>query len=530
MSTLTGAMYTGITGLSVHGQALSVVGDNLANSNTVGFKASTIQFEDLFYSSLNTANGPDQVGHGAVVSTIYNDFSQGSFETTTSVTDLAISGNGYFIVEDPISGETYYTRAGNFTFDDDGYLVTAAGLRVQGWAVDAEATTNTNVEIVGDLTDIQIGSVQSPPQATTLASLLVTLDKESTDKSTSTTDPYFALLQEWDGTQDPPIGENSYTYQTTMTVYDEAGTAHELTIYFDPVEDNTTSSTSDGGQVWEYIITCAPDEDGRTIDGQTLSETTSAGLLMSGTLSFDSAGELIGMTAFTLNSSSSGDLKDLTNWTPAEINDDGYPVFTANFSGADDANVTTDTDAVNIAFNFGMHDSTATTSWDTTITDASSIGTDKDNLFTFTSPVYDSNTTTAYSTDNATLSQSQNGYKAGYLSSIEIDSNGVLVGTFTNGQTMELYAIGLADFTNSQGLVAQGGNLYAASRESGDPAIGLANTSTMGAIASNTLEMSNVDYSGEMVDLIRFQRGYQANSKVITTVDSLLQEAINLKR
>ena len=527
MSSLTGAMYTSITGLTAHGQAISVVGNNLANANTVGFKASTIQFQDLFYSTLNTANGPDQVGNGVAVSTIYNDFSQGSFESSSSVTDVAISGNGYFIVEDPATGRNYYTRAGNFTFDTSGYLVNAQGLRVQGWAVDSATTTGTTVSTVGDLTDIQIGTLQAPPSATSLATLLVTLNKDSTEASSSATDPFFALQQEWDGTQDPPLGENSYLYQTTMTVYDEAGSAHELTVYFDLVADATSAS---GGQVWEYIVTCNPSEDGRTLDGQALAETTSAGLLMTGTLSFDTSGQLTGMSAFTLDATATGDLQDLSNWTPAEINDDGYPLFTANFSGMEDASATTDANAVNIGMNFGMHASAADITWDGAVANAALVGTDSANLFSFAAPVYDTNVTTAYGSANATLKQSQDGYAAGYLSSIAIDANGVISGTFTNGVSMSLFVLGLASFTNDQGLSSEGGNLFAATRASGDPAIGRANTASFGEVASNSLEMSNVDYSGEMVDLIRFQRGYQANSKVITTVDTLLQEAINLKR
>lgn len=529
MSTLTSAMYAGIAGLTCHSQAISVVGNNLANSNTIGYKSQVIQFQDIFYSTVNTSNGTDQVGHGASVSTIYNNFTQGSYEASTSVTDVAINGNGFFIVEDPVTGSSYYTRAGNFSFDDDGYLVNAQGYRVQGWSVDGDYS-GTGISTIGSISDIQIENLQSPPSATSLVTMLVNLNADSEEKSTNETSPFFALQQEWDGTADTPIGDNSYTYQTTITVYDESGSSHDLTIYFDPVQDASVASSAGGNTVWEYIVTCDPADDGRVIDGQSLSTTSCAGLLMSGTITFDSSGQLAGLTSFTLGESASGDLHDLSNWTPADIGEDGYPLFTANFSGASNASCTSSSKAVNISLDFGIHDSSTPSSWSGAVSNASALGTTTARLFTFSDPVVDANATHSYDSSSSTISMTQNGYAPGYLESLEIDANGVISGCFSNGETTDLFVLGLADFDNYQGLVNEGGNLYSASAESGLPVTGLANTNGLGAIASNYLEQSNVDYSSEMVDLITYQRGYQANSKVITTVDSLLQEALNLKR
>ncbi|TVM15937.1 flagellar biosynthesis protein FlgE [Oceanidesulfovibrio indonesiensis] len=530
MSTLTGAMYTGISGLTTHSKGISVVGNNLANSNTLGYKATSIQFEDLFYSSINTANGADQIGHGSTVSTLYSNFSQGSYQSSSSVTDVAVSGKGFFIVTNPATGKTYYTRSGNFTFNDDGYLVNAQGYRVQGWEADP-SHNGRGVSTIGALGDIQLDDLQSPPQATSLMTMLVNLDKDSEERSANTTNPFFALQQEWDGTADPPLGETRYTYQTSMVVYDEAGGSHEVTVYFDPVQDDAVVSDAGGGQVWEYIVTCNPSEDGRTIDGQELSGTSSAGLLMTGTLTFDSSSQLTGITAFTLADTATGDLHNLSNWTPADIDDDGLPIFTANFSGSEDASHTGAAGAVNIGLNFGVHNRTpAATGWDGAVANAAAVGTDINNLFNFTDPVFGANASTSYDTSSSTLSRNQDGYPPGFLDTVEIDKNGVVSGVFTNGETLELFVIGLADFANYQGLISEGGNLFSASGDSGLPITGIAGTNGFGSISSNTLEQSNVDYSGEMVDLIRFQRGYQANSKVITTVDSLLQEAINLKR
>ncbi|TVM31852.1 flagellar hook protein FlgE [Oceanidesulfovibrio marinus] len=530
MSTLTGAMYTGIAGLTTHSKGISVAGNNLANSSTVGYKSTSIQFEDMFYSSLHTANGPDQIGHGSSVSTLYSDFSAGSYEDTASPTDVACTGKGFFVVTDPTTGRNYYTRAGHFSFNEDGYLINAQGYRVQGWEADP-AHKGNGVSTKGALGDIRFDDLQSPPEATSFMTLLVNLDKDSEERSANPTDPFFSLQQEWDGTADPPMGENSYTYQSSMVVYDEAGGSHEVTIYFDPVQDDSVVSDAGGGQVWEYIITCDPSEDGRTIDGQELSSTSSAGLLMTGTLTFDSSSQLTGMTAFTLNGAATGDLHDLTNWTPADIGDDGNPMFTANFSGSDNASYTGDAEALNIGIDFGIHDNTpSATGWDSAVADASLIGSDIANLFNFEEPIISSNATTAYGRSSSTLSRSQDGYPPGFLEDVEIDDNGVITGIFSNDQSMELYVLGLADFANYQGLINEGGNLYSASGDSGLPITGVAGTNQFGSVASNKLELSNVDYSGEMVDLIRYQRGYQSNSKVITTVDTLLQEAINLKR
>ena len=339
------------------------------------------------------------------------------------------------------------------------------------------------------------------------------------------------MMQEWDGTAETPLGETSYSYQATITVYDEAGTSHDLTIYYDPVQDDTVTSDAGGNTVWEYMVTCAPSEDGRTIDGQEISETSAAGLLMSGTLTFNSAGDLLGQTAFTLPSTASGDLKDLSNWTQAEVNDDGYAVFTANFTGSSNASATDQDDALEIAIDFGVSNlSSATNDWSATVANAAALGNNYSSLFNFDDPIYSADATTCYDSSFSVLTRNQNGYGPGFLSDITIDSDGVVSGTYTNNQTIELFIIGLANFDNLQGLTQEGENLYSESSDSGLATTGTAGNNGLGDISSNTLELSNVDLSTEMVKLITYQRGYQANSKIITTVDSLLQEAINLKR
>ena len=154
---LSSSLFSGISGLSSLGEAMQVVGDNIANVNTVGFKSSTYTFQDLLSQAVATQAGTSQVGKGTTLSDIYQTFSQGSFETTSSTTDLAIGGSGFFELREPESTNMFLSRAGNFRFDKDGYLVNPEGYVVQGWEL------NDDGEDVGDVTDIRLDSFSSPP-------------------------------------------------------------------------------------------------------------------------------------------------------------------------------------------------------------------------------------------------------------------------------------------------------------------------------------------------------------------------------
>lgn len=520
---LMSSMYAGISGLTAHSQAMSVIGNNLANTSTTGFKKSTMQFEDLFYSTIFTANSYGQVGHGVTVSSIYGDFSQGAYQSTNSATDLAIGGSGFFMVRDSGDDITYYTRAGNFNFDSYGYLIDPNGYVVQGW----QASTNDETGVVsrvGALGDIRLDSFQSPPQATTELELISNLNLEAEDFTSDPANPFFSLFQVWDGQDDPQLADTAYSYQDTITVYDEAGSAHDITVYYD------RASNASGDNVWEFIVTCAPDEDGRTIGGVEMSTTSGAGLLMTGTLSFDSSGMLAGMSAFTPDAASTSDLKDLSNWVPAEFNEEGYPLFTANFTGQDNADFTSSPNAVNISLDLGIHSAVDNGGWTGGVANASLVGANVNNLPDLTSGEVEATATTSYGSPSSTIDSSQDGYSAGYLLDITVTDEGVVVGRYSNSQIQDLFILGLADFDNLQGLSREGGNLYSQTRESGEPRIGTADDAGMGTIASGYLEQSNVDTAEEMVRMITIQRGFQANSKVITTVDTMLAEVLQLKR
>lgn len=358
--------------------------------------------------------------------------------------------------------------------------------------------------------------------------MTLNLDSSSTDNvGTSATNKYFAEFESWNGLEDTPLADSNYAYQSSINVYDENGTAHELTVYMDPVTDDE----SGGNIVWEYIIAGDPADDLRTIDGVDIGDTKAAGLYMTGTMTFSSAGELIDMSAFTLdNTAAAADLpttttNDLDQWVPSAFDDDGLAAFYVDFTGAGSADIT---ESQLIGFNFGL--TNTGTAWEATaVTDASSM-TDYSLLNSFEDIDIDASATTCYDASSATYSQYQDGYASGYLENVTVDASGVLSGVYSNGQTTELYAMALADFNNTDGLYQEGGNLYTATVDSGTALTGQAGQAGMGDISSYTLESSNVDMSEELTDLIISQSGFQANSKIITTVDDMLTTVIGMKR
>ncbi|ACS79006.1 flagellar hook protein FlgE [Maridesulfovibrio salexigens] len=511
---LTSSLYTGISGLYVNSFATSVVSNNLANSSTVGFKSSDAIFEDVFYSTLTTGGGLAQVGNGAGVSTINTDYSQGTYQNSSISTNVAINGDGYYMVVDPDTSTTYYTRAGNFDFDKDGFLVDAYGNQVQGWEME-------NGSASGSLTTIQLDQSQSPPKATSEIALTMNLDSQSVDEAI-TANPYTSLFELYDGTQNPPLDDSQYSYSTTMTVYDENGSAHDMTYYMDPVDVD-----ADGNIVWEYVAAYEAEDDMRSgSDGLDLNTTSGAGLAMTGTLTFNSEGQMTSMTAFTLNdSAASTATKDPANWELASLSPAGYPEANLNFTGS--------AEGQNVSFNFGMSSDNAT--WDTSggITSLADItaATDYSDLPSFSDYTLETGATTSYSdSSSATYDIAQDGYPTGSLVSVEVDENGILIGNYTNSQSIELFQLGLASFTNESGLKAEGGTLFRATTDSGEAIIGTAGSSGFGSVVSNALEGSNVDLASQMTELIIIQSSYQANSKVVTTADTLLQTAISLKK
>ena len=367
---LTASMWSSVSGLLAHGERMSVVGNNISNVNTVAFKNQRMDFQDFVYSSIGTAAGPGQVGRGASIGSIMNDFAQGSFEDSARSTDIGILGNGFFMVKPPNANQSYYTRAGNFDFNKDGYLTNPQGYVLQGWQIDPRNSNapvgvqrdNNGVVGTGAPTDIKLDTFTCPPRHTTNITVPVNLPNSKTpsadDCSTDEKDPFFALLKRWDATQIPALGDQAYCNQSTITVYDEGGRAHKLSIYFDRVTNKNPSTIdgyTDGESYWEYIVTMDPSEDMRdfssTFDPNIPPATSPdvpeklKGLLGAGTLTFSSSGTLKDMTAFVPHTDGSdsetwwkatdsgGVEADLTKWVAAPFDTNGYPMFAPNFTG-----------------------------------------------------------------------------------------------------------------------------------------------------------------------------------------------------
>lgn len=421
------SLFAGVSGLRNHQVRMDVIGNNISNVNTVGFKASRVTFEEAFAQLVQGASRPPgddaavsggvnpiQVGLGMNISSIDLLFTQGHLESTGVVTDLAIQGNSFFVVSD---GSTrYYTRAGNFQLDADGRLVSASN----GFVVQGRMATPNGV-LQEAITDIRLPFGQkSPARATERVSIGGNLDSGAS----ATARP-----------------------ETTITIYDEQGNEVELKLIFakmDPADPNYDPNT------WNVEI---------QVDGVTAGTTT---------------------------------LEFSPNGTLAAV--DGDPTsadYTFTFQAPTGSNQT-------VTIDFGT------------------IG-GIDGLSQFARP------TTA-------VLREQDGYTMGELQNISIDQYGVISGSFSNGVTLTLAQIVLADFNNPTGLIRVGDNMYQVSANSGAAVLGFVGEGSKSMITSGALEMSNVDLAQEFTNMITAQRGFQSNARVITASDEMLQELVSLKR
>ncbi len=414
------SLFAGVSGLRNHQVRLDVIGNNIANVNTVAFKASRVTFKEAFAQLLQGASRPPgdlgginpiQVGSGMNIGSIDQLFTQGSLESTGQNTDLAIQGDAFFVVSD--GNRRFYTRAGNFQLDADGRLIAPNnGFVVQGINADSSGTFSTSSTI----TDVILPLGQkTPARATTEIGLTGNLDASA------------------------QVGD---THAMGVTVYDSSGAPHNLEITF--------TNTAPGE--WDWVATSAT------------ATVTPAG---NGTVTFNSNGSLA-----TFDYPGGG--TDITI-TP----NSGGAAFTTTLLAGD----------VN----------------------------DIDGLAGFSNP------------SNAVVSR-QDGYPSGDLDSISVDATGVITGFFTNGVSQALAQIALAKFNNPTGLLRQGDNMYAESANSGLAVLGFAGTSNSSTITPGALENSNVDLSQEFTSMIVTQRGFQANARVITTADEMLNELVNLRR
>jgi len=439
------SMYTAVSGMNANGTSLSVISDNIANLNTIGFKASRATFGDVLSQSITSASGTSQIGRGVSVLGVSPIFSQGSFENTSNGLDMAIDGDGFFMVND--GGARSYTRAGQFSLDKNGNVVNVDGLVLQGYLADAAGN------ITGTTGNLQIATRQNPANATTTASMAINLNAAATVP---------ALPFTLGATFDTPA---NFNFSSTTTIYDSQGGAHQATMYFVKTAPNAWTV---------HYVYDDPNNPGRLMEGGQASGGVGlppVGAAVTQALTFNTDGSL--------------------------ANDNSATNIPFNFGGGVAA-------PQNVTFNFG------------TGTAEVPPGTGLD-------------MTTQFASDFAVMSVTQDGYAAGSLKNVAVDDTGIITGTFTNGQTRNIGQVALARFIAPTQLTKLGRNLYGESFGSGQPIVGMANTSGLGKVLSNSLELSNVDLASEFVNMISAQRGFEANSKIITTTDELMQVLVNLK-
>jgi len=413
------SLYSGISGLHAHQQMMDVTGNNIANVNTVGYKASVVQFQDTLSQMLGAAGAPQngqggtnpaQVGLGVRNSGILSNWAQGSQETTGRSGDMMIQGDGFFITRN--GNEDMYTRAGSFSFDANGKLVTATGDTVQGWTgVDGV------VNAAGKPGDIQMPLGSTIPPAATSS---ITLKGNLTS----------------DANPDPLV--TSYSTTIPVKVYDAKGATRTVTAKF-------SHTFAPANEDWTVDLT---DADGTTAIGATQTLTFVDGKVDPALLALNNGKGLL------------------------------------TFTGTDD---TFNLDVTDMSMYSGLSDARV------------------------------------FDTD---------GQAAGALTSLSytVSDTGQIIGVYSNGLKQVLGQVAMATFKNVNGLEKSGDSTYRSTVNSGYAQVGQPGSAGMGQVISGALEMSNVDLAQEFTNLVIAQRGFQANSRIITTSDEMLQELVSMKR
>jgi flagellar hook protein FlgE len=464
------SMYSAVSGLKNHQTRMDVIGNNIANVNTTGFKKSRVVFKDSLYQSLRGASratdarggtNPMAIGLGMTISSVDQIHTPAPTTYTNNATDVAIDGGGYFILDN--GGQIFYSRAGNFNFDELGNFVNMSnGFRVMGWMAD-EGKINTT----RDYEAIDISNLKTvAPKATEKVIFGGNLDSNLpvvADPATES-DPNNMVVtckEIYDS-----LGNKHLLYFRMSKIGTDTVTAH----YTD--SSGTDQTTSIDVTRWRCEVSFSPDFPQPSSGTGDLSETQ----ILENVLIFDGSGQFptrvkVGDETYAITSI------------------DGYTIPPKVDLTADMTN-----GAANINFEV---DFSEITQWEA-----------QSNA----EPVY------------------QDGYAMGSLTGYSIGIDGIIQGNYDNGITVDLARLAIANFQNPGGLIQAGGSLFQVSNNSGDPLVGAPGEAGMSSLTPSSLEMSNVDLSEEFTDMIVTQRGFQANSRIITTSDEMLQELVNLKR
>ena len=431
MPSIVNGLFSGRSGIASHGAAIAVVGDNISNSSTIGFKASRAEFQDLIAGGQTSGK---VIGTGSSISGVSTLFEQGTLEFTNRPLDLAIDGNGFFVVAN--GAQRYYTRAGNFKLNASGYIVDQNNYSVLGFPAGGS----------GALAPLNVNSVSQESVATTAVTITANLDAGG---ETIDVDDIPTVTAPGAGTPSTTtyadLNEVS-EFSTVVEIFDSLGAAHTVTTFF---------FHTDSG---EYVARAYVNSEDVDTSG---SATGIPRLIGSATLEFGSDGS-------RTNSPSPG-----------------------------------------------ATDITATIPWNN--------GADATAEVDFT---YDP--ATSFSAESNVLSISQDGKGIGSVTSISIEENGDIFALLSNGQSAIIGKLGLINFSNPEGLTRVGNNLLQQSASSGEPIVGSPQTGTLGTVQAGSIELSTVDIANEFVKIITLQRGFQANARIITSIDQLLNEIIQL--
>ncbi len=454
------SLFSGVSGLKNHQTRMDVIGHNISNVNTYGYKFSRVTFQDMLSQTLAGAAKPEedkggvnprQVGLGMTIASIDRIFTQGSLQNTGNQTDLALSGDGFFILGK--GDKNFYTRAGNFTLDRDGTMVNPAnGLRVKGWMAVTNERGEKVVNSTGTPEDIVIpiyGKIDA--KETNYVRYKCNLDSKMPVVPANATGRM----------------RSSAGVTTNIDVYDKLGNPHRMTMTFWRTGTNQWTASAAITDALGQMILDVP-------AGANQANNPNPGSRIN--LRFSPEGRLISVA---------------DGGSPDELNQ-GDLVINANYRVAGDPTIRT------IRLDLG-----------------------KAGLL---------EGITQFSSVSTTKAVEQDGFGMGYMESFNIDNSGIITGIYSNGAKLMVGQVAMAVFNNPMGLTASGENLFEVSNNSGLPNIGPADQAGRGKIIAGTLEMSNVDLAEQFTDMIITQRGFQANSRSITTSDQMLQELLSLKR
>lgn len=475
----------GLSGLNAAAKNLEVIGNNVSNANTVGFKLSQAQFADVYANSL-AGSGGAQVGIGTRVATVAQQFTQGNISTTNNSLDMAVSGNGFFRMND--NGSIIYSRNGQFQLNKDGFVVNSQGQRLTGFLPNAQG------QIVATTpADLQISSSDLLPKRTVNIAAGLNLDSRSAIIPAA---PAF-----------DPTNAATFNNSTSMTVYDSLGSSHIASLYFAKTAANT----------WNAHL---------VVDGNMV---PAAGTPLS-TMTFNTNGTLATPVAPVTSAS--------FNPTPTAITLAGSSVALAaphatvsSTTGLSvGATVTgggflagTTITAINSATTFTTSAAPAAAAAAVTLTVTNPASAAPQTL------VFNFAGTSQFGGIFGVNSLAQDGYTSGRMTGFSTGADGMISGRYSNGQTKTLGQVVLANFNNPQGLQPLGGNNWAETSTSGTPLTGVPGSASLGVLQTSAVEDSNVDLTAELVNMITAQRVYQANAQTVKTMDQVLQTLVNLR-